>query len=142
VQQLSASLDLHADSFCRVCCRVGVSTTLRMASHAIGEFANVPNVPQLLQCFDTQSVSSVASQPPHEAQPPSAPSSQVAAPLPAPPACCVLSSLKPICRQTMCPACVHTWPVSCRCRQKTLEEHVTCTNPDCGKGRRMPLSFW
>lgn len=27
------------------------------------------------------------------------------------------------------------------CRQKTLEDHVTCTNPECGGGRRMPLSF-
>jgi RNase P subunit RPR2 len=30
----------------------------------------------------------------------------------------------------------------CRCRQKTLEDHVTCTNECCGNGRRMPLSFW
>jgi hypothetical protein len=29
-----------------------------------------------------------------------------------------------------------------RCRQKTLEDHVTCTNVNCGNGRRMPLSFW
>lgn len=32
--------------------------------------------------------------------------------------------------------------VTCHwCRQKTLEDHVTCTNPCCGNGRRMPLSF-
>jgi hypothetical protein len=30
----------------------------------------------------------------------------------------------------------------CRCRQKTLEDHVTCTNANCGNGKRMPLSFW
>ncbi|KAL4422435.1 hypothetical protein ABPG75_008632 [Micractinium tetrahymenae] len=32
--------------------------------------------------------------------------------------------------------------VTCHwCRQKTLEEHVTCTHPDCGGGRRLPVSF-
>eukprot|EP00775_Hariotina_reticulata_P001683 gene1683-2027_t len=32
--------------------------------------------------------------------------------------------------------------VTCHwCRQKTLEDHVTCTNSNCGNGRRMPLSF-
>lgn len=32
--------------------------------------------------------------------------------------------------------------VTCHwCRQKTLECKVTCTNPDCGGGRRMPNSF-
>ncbi|KAL6747477.1 zinc-finger domain of monoamine-oxidase A repressor R1-domain-containing protein [Haematococcus lacustris] len=32
--------------------------------------------------------------------------------------------------------------VTCHwCRQKTLEEHVTCSNPGCGKGRRLPTSF-
>lgn len=33
--------------------------------------------------------------------------------------------------------------VTCHwCRQKTLEEHVTCTHPDCGGGKRLPVSFW
>jgi hypothetical protein len=32
--------------------------------------------------------------------------------------------------------------VTCHwCRQKTLEAHVTCTDPKCGKGK-MPYSFW
>ncbi|PRW60383.1 cell division cycle-associated 7 [Chlorella sorokiniana] len=32
--------------------------------------------------------------------------------------------------------------VTCHwCRQKTLEEHVTCTHPDCGGGKRLPVSF-
>ncbi|KAF6256097.1 zinc-finger domain of monoamine-oxidase A repressor R1-domain-containing protein [Scenedesmus sp. NREL 46B-D3] len=32
--------------------------------------------------------------------------------------------------------------VTCHwCRQKTLEDHVTCTNANCGNGKRMPLSF-
>ncbi|WIA12111.1 hypothetical protein OEZ85_012185 [Tetradesmus obliquus] len=32
--------------------------------------------------------------------------------------------------------------VTCHwCRQKTLEDHVTCTNAACGNGKRMPLSF-
>ena len=30
----------------------------------------------------------------------------------------------------------------CRCRQKTLEDHVSCSHPNCGKGKRMPTSFW
>eukprot|EP00983_Pelagomonas_calceolata_P123973 1161058-Pelagomonas_calceolata.AAC.4 len=29
-----------------------------------------------------------------------------------------------------------------RCRQKTLEDHVTCTHPNCGKGKKMPTTFW
>ena len=33
--------------------------------------------------------------------------------------------------------------VTCHwCRQKTLEEHVTCTHPSCGEGRRLAVSFW
>lgn len=33
--------------------------------------------------------------------------------------------------------------VTCHwCRQKTLEDHVTCTHPNCGNGKRMPTSFW
>ena len=33
--------------------------------------------------------------------------------------------------------------VTCHwCRQKTLEEHVTCSHPDCGDGRRLAVSFW
>lgn len=33
--------------------------------------------------------------------------------------------------------------VTCHwCRQKTLEEHVTCTHPDCGAGRRLAVAFW
>lgn len=33
--------------------------------------------------------------------------------------------------------------VTCHwCRQKTLEDHVTCTRPNCGGGRRLPTSFW
>ncbi len=28
------------------------------------------------------------------------------------------------------------------CRQKTLEEHVTCTHPNCGKGKRLATTFW
>lgn len=33
--------------------------------------------------------------------------------------------------------------VTCHwCRQKTLEEHVQCTAPGCGGGRRLPVSFW
>ena len=33
--------------------------------------------------------------------------------------------------------------VTCHwCRQKTLEDHVTCTHPNCGSGKRMPTSFW
>ncbi|EFN60142.1 hypothetical protein CHLNCDRAFT_18747, partial [Chlorella variabilis] len=32
--------------------------------------------------------------------------------------------------------------VTCHwCRQKTLEEHVTCSHPDCGDGRRLAVSF-
>ncbi|KAL4855053.1 Cell division cycle-associated 7-like protein [Chlorella vulgaris] len=32
--------------------------------------------------------------------------------------------------------------VTCHwCRQKTLEEHVTCTHPDCGAGRRLAVAF-
>ncbi|KAL4436108.1 hypothetical protein ABPG77_005556 [Micractinium sp. CCAP 211/92] len=32
--------------------------------------------------------------------------------------------------------------VTCHwCRQKTLEEHVTCTHPNCGDGRRLAVSF-
>ncbi|KAL6773746.1 CGL62 [Auxenochlorella protothecoides x Auxenochlorella symbiontica] len=32
--------------------------------------------------------------------------------------------------------------VTCHwCRQKTLEEHVQCTAPGCGGGRRLPVSF-
>ncbi|GAB4813732.1 hypothetical protein N2152v2_000778 [Parachlorella kessleri] len=32
--------------------------------------------------------------------------------------------------------------VTCHwCRQKTLEEHVTCTNPDCSGGRKLAVSF-
>eukprot|EP00890_Picochlorum_soloecismus_P004251 jgi/Picsp_1/4827/NSC_02194-R1_protein len=27
------------------------------------------------------------------------------------------------------------------CRQKTVEDHVICTNPDCGGGRTMPVAF-
>jgi hypothetical protein len=30
----------------------------------------------------------------------------------------------------------------CRCRQKTLDEHVTCTRPDCGNGTKLPVTFW
>jgi hypothetical protein len=33
--------------------------------------------------------------------------------------------------------------VTCHwCRQKTLTENVTCTNPNCGGGRRIPTTFW
>lgn len=33
--------------------------------------------------------------------------------------------------------------VTCHwCRQKTLEDHVTCTNDGCGKGKRLPTTFW
>ena len=28
------------------------------------------------------------------------------------------------------------------CRQKTVEARVTCTRPECGGGRRLPVSFW
>ncbi|KAF5841753.1 zinc-finger domain of monoamine-oxidase A repressor R1-domain-containing protein [Dunaliella salina] len=32
--------------------------------------------------------------------------------------------------------------ISCHwCRQKTLEDHVTCTHPNCGKGKKMPTTF-
>lgn len=33
--------------------------------------------------------------------------------------------------------------VTCHwCRQKTLEDHVTCTAEGCGGGRKLPVSFW
>jgi len=33
--------------------------------------------------------------------------------------------------------------VTCHwCRQKTLEDHVTCTNQGCGKGKRLATTFW
>ena len=33
--------------------------------------------------------------------------------------------------------------VTCHwCRQKTLEDHVTCTNSTCGKGKRLATTFW
>lgn len=43
--------------------------------------------------------------------------------------------------------CTFDGPLKCcfmpsRCRQKTLENKVTCTDPGCGKGRRLPTSFW
>lgn len=41
-----------------------------------------------------------------------------------------------------CCCCELTRNTRRRCRQKTLEDTVTCTNPGCGNGRRMPLSFW
>ena len=33
--------------------------------------------------------------------------------------------------------------VTCHwCRQKTLEDHVTCTSEACGKGKRLATTFW
>lgn len=35
-----------------------------------------------------------------------------------------------------------TFGVTCHwCRQKTLEDKVTCTSPGCGKGKRLPTTF-
>lgn len=35
-----------------------------------------------------------------------------------------------------------TFGVTCHwCRQKTLEDHVICSHPGCGKGKRMPTTF-
>lgn len=57
------------------------------------------------------------------------------------PSAWLLSALRLWCA-LVCPFADSKFGVTCHwCRQKTLEDHVTCSNPGCGGGRRIPTSF-